>query len=128
MSKTARATAEPVNRVRLIGVVTGAPEERVLPSGTGIVRFRMVVAREPSAMTSGSKVRSDWFECSAWTAAERRRALRLSVGDRIESREPSGVAMFGPARPEPVWSRSRCIGVGDSGRREGSPRGRICWC
>ena len=84
MSKTARATAEPVNRVRLIGVVTGAPEERVLPSGTGIVRFRMVVAREPSAMTSGSKGRSDWFEGSAWTAAERRRALRLSVGDRID--------------------------------------------
>jgi single-strand DNA-binding protein len=74
----------PTNEVRLRGRVSTAPEERVLPSGTLIVTFRVSVAREASPMTNGSKQSSDWVDCSAWGAKTRRAASRWRAGDVVE--------------------------------------------
>lgn len=35
------------NEVRLVGRVSGRPEERVLPSGDRLMTFRVVVTRDP---------------------------------------------------------------------------------
>jgi single-strand DNA-binding protein len=72
------------NEVRLRGRVSTAPEERVLPSGTLIVTFRVSVAREASPMTNGSRQTSDWVDCTAWGAKARRAASRWRAGDVVE--------------------------------------------
>ena len=74
----------PANEVRLRGRVSTAPEERVLPSGTLIVTFRVSVAREASPMTNGSKQSADWVDCAAWGAKARRSASRWRAGDVVE--------------------------------------------
>jgi single-strand DNA-binding protein len=74
----------PANEVRLRGRVSTAPEERVLPSGTLIVTFRVSVAREASPMTNGSKQSSDWVDCTAWGAKVRRATGRWRAGDVVE--------------------------------------------
>lgn len=74
----------PVNEIRLCGRISSGPMERDLPSGTRVVTFRLVVTREPTVMTRGSRQRSDWFECTAWAADHRRRCLRWTEGDVVE--------------------------------------------
>jgi single-strand DNA-binding protein len=64
--------------------VSTAPEERVLPSGTLIVTFRVSVTREASPMTNGSKQSSDWVDGTAWGAKARRAASRWRAGDVVE--------------------------------------------
>lgn len=52
------ADAEPdtaANLVRLRGRLGADPTERILPSGAAIVSFRVVVAREATVMTRGSR-------------------------------------------------------------------------
>ena len=82
--KSSEVPPRPANEVRLRGRVSTAPEERVLPSGTLIVTFRVSVAREASPMTNGSKQSSDWVDCTAWGAKARRAALRWRAGDVVE--------------------------------------------
>lgn len=77
----------PANTVRLRGRVSTAPEERVLPSGTTIVSFRVSVARgssAPTAMTQGSRQSADWVDCTAWAGKVRRTVLRWRGGDVVE--------------------------------------------
>jgi single-strand DNA-binding protein len=75
---------EHVNTVALRGRVTKAVEERELPSGTRISTVRISVRRDRTAMTRGSRQGSDWFDCTAWTAALRRRVQGWHVGDEVE--------------------------------------------
>jgi single-strand DNA-binding protein len=75
-----------VNEVLLRGRVSGEPEERVLPSGSVLVRFRLVMTRDRTPMTAASKATSDWVECAAWGARVRRQAGGWSDGDRVEVR------------------------------------------
>jgi single-strand DNA-binding protein len=75
-----------VNEVLLRGRVSGDPQERELPSGSVLVSFRLVVARERTPMTAASKPSSDWVECTAWGARVRRQAGGWAVGDRVEVR------------------------------------------
>ncbi len=72
------------NHVLLRGRVARAPADRELPSGTTITTFRVTVARARTAMTSGSRQTSDWIDCTAWSAALRRRVSRWQVGDPVE--------------------------------------------
>lgn len=73
-------TAHVANEVRLRGRVSGAPEERVLPSGDRMVTFRVVVARDrPHGRQS-----VDTLECVAWSAQSRRSAARWRDGDVVE--------------------------------------------
>ena len=82
--RTNDETSRPANEVRLRGRVSTAPEERVLPSGTLIVTFRVSVTREASPMTHGSKQSADWVDCTAWGAKARRAASRWRAGDVVE--------------------------------------------
>ena len=76
----------PRNEVLLVGRVSGAPEERVLPSGDCLTTWRLVVDRGPGR-PSPAGVRAttvDTFDCVAWTSAVRRRAAALLAGDVVE--------------------------------------------
>ncbi|GAA1734528.1 single-stranded DNA-binding protein [Aeromicrobium alkaliterrae] len=71
------------NDVRLRGRVSGGPVTRSLPSGDELVSLRIVVPRSAAARKR-SKATVDTIELTAWTAALRRTASRLSEGDVIE--------------------------------------------
>ena len=72
--------ALPANEVRLVGRVSGQPEERVLPSGDRLVTFRVVVAREQPR----GRQTVDALECVAWSARCRRSVSRWADGDIVE--------------------------------------------
>jgi single-strand DNA-binding protein len=78
------ATTVMVNEVTLRGRVSSAPAQRELPSGACIVTLRVAVPRSPSPMTKGSKQASDWVDCVAWGARQRRRLGSWRVGDVVE--------------------------------------------
>ena len=68
------AADEGGNHVEVRGRLSTDPVDRELPSGTPIVSFRLVIPRATTVMTRGSSQRSDWVDCTAWSAAARRRA------------------------------------------------------
>ena len=74
------------NRVVLRGRVSGAPDQRELPSGALVVGVRVAVPRDgaATAMTKGSKQTVDWVECAAWSGLSRRTVARWEVGDLVE--------------------------------------------
>ena len=76
----------PVNEIRLCGRLAAAPSEKVLPSGDPLVTFRLVVPRPVSRRRgpAGGRVPSvDTIDCSAWSAALRRRVVGWESGDLI---------------------------------------------
>jgi single-strand DNA-binding protein len=75
-----------LNEVTLRGRVSGEPQQRELPSGTVLVAFRLVLARERTPMTAASKQSSDWIECAAWGARVRKQAQSWHDGDHVEVR------------------------------------------
>ena len=84
MSTVDEAGARARNVVSLAGRVSSAPVERELPSGDKVVTFRIVMAREQTAMTARSKQVSDWVDCAAWGGRMRRAVASWQVGDRVE--------------------------------------------
>jgi single-strand DNA-binding protein len=78
--------ADGLNVVVLRGRVSGDPQSRELPSGSVLVAFRLVLARERTPMTASSKQVSDWVECSAWGARVRKQAESWRDGDQVEVR------------------------------------------
>jgi single-strand DNA-binding protein len=72
------------NRVLLRGRVSAAPVSRVLPSGDRIVSVRVVLSRERTVMTRGSRQPSDWVECVAWASRPRRSVRSWRPGDTVE--------------------------------------------
>lgn len=71
------------NQVLLRGRVADVAELRTLPSGDQIVSFRLIVDRSAAAKRRSRQL-VDTFDCSAWTARLRTKAMRLAPGDRIE--------------------------------------------
>ena len=84
MSRTDETVTPARNTVSLAGRVSSAPVERELPSGDKVVTFRLVMAREQTAMTARSKQVSDWVDCAAWTGRVRRSVGSWQVGDHVE--------------------------------------------
>ena len=72
----------PVNEVRLVGRVSQAPEERVLPSGDVLWTFRVVVPRSPARTESRQTV--DALECAVWGGRVRRSVATWAEGDLVE--------------------------------------------
>ena len=74
------------NEVVLVGRVSGAPEERTLPSGDCLTTWRLVVDRQPGRRPpDGVRATTvDTFDCVAWTAAVRRRVAALVPDDVVE--------------------------------------------
>jgi single-strand DNA-binding protein len=75
-----------LNEVTLRGRVSGEPQQRELPSGSVLIGFRLVLARERTPMTAASKQSSDWIECAAWGARVRKQAQSWHDGDQVEVR------------------------------------------
>ena len=80
------------NEVQLIGRLSQAPEERVLPSGDSVWTFRVVVPRrrstgKSSAGKSGagkSRQTVDAIECAAWSSRARRSVSGWAADDVVE--------------------------------------------
>jgi single-strand DNA-binding protein len=70
------------NEVRLVGRVSAAPEERVLPSGDVVWTFRVVVERP--AASARRRQRVDALECAAWSSRARRSVRTWAAGDVVE--------------------------------------------
>jgi single-strand DNA-binding protein len=85
----AAQAAEPIecrNEVLLVGRVSGAPEERELPSGDVLVCWRVVLDRPASRRSAREGVRPvtvDTVDCVAWGAGVRRSARSLCAGDVV---------------------------------------------
>ena len=78
-----------MNEVRLVGRVSGEPEERSLPSGDVVVLFRLVVRRHPRGRTAPGRGAAkgpavDTLDVACWAGRPRRAALRLHDGDGAE--------------------------------------------
>ena len=71
-----------VNEVRLVGRVSQAPEERILPSGDVLWTFRVVVPRVPTR--PGSRQTVDALECAVWGGRVRRSVATWAEGDLVE--------------------------------------------
>ena len=69
------------NEVYLVGRVSSAPSEKILPSGDKVVEFRVVIARE---FSRGSKREVDTLDIATWSAKARRSALALRIDMWIE--------------------------------------------
>jgi single-strand DNA-binding protein len=77
-----QAAVESVNEVRLVGRVSRAPEERVLPSGDSLWSFRVVVPR--AERTSGSRHQVDAVDCCVWSGRVRRSVASWRADDIVE--------------------------------------------
>jgi single-strand DNA-binding protein len=79
-----------VNQVILGGRVSGAPEQRELPSGDTVVQLRVVVprsgprARGGTVSTGAAKV--DTIDVACWTKRLQRKAARLTSGELVTVR------------------------------------------
>lgn len=73
----------PANHVELLGRVSAEPESRVLPSGDQIMSFRIIVNRDAAARRR-SRQTVDTVECTAWTAALRKKVARLAPGTVVQ--------------------------------------------
>ena len=82
-SAAGRAAADDaVNEVRLVGRLSAAPQERVLPSGDTVWTFRVVVPRPEDQ--AGGRSTVDALECAVWTGRVRRSVAAWAVGDVVE--------------------------------------------
>ena len=74
------------NEVRLLGRVSGDPEEKVLPSGTTLWTFRLVVSRPPARESTRASTRRavDVLDCAVWGGRVRRSVATWADGDRVE--------------------------------------------
>lgn len=88
-----------INEVALVGRLSGEPKEKVLPSGSKVVEFRLVVERDKNQ--SGSSQLVDTIDIATWSAMGRKSALKLdenawiSVNGAIRRRfwqSPTGLA------------------------------------
>lgn len=73
-------SGQAANEVRLVGRLSAAPEERVLPSGDVVWVFRVVVPRPDG----GGRARVDALECAAWSPRARRAVTSWRDGDVVE--------------------------------------------
>lgn len=84
----ATQTAESRNEVVLVGVVSGAPEVREMPSGDLLGTCRVVVARDVVRPRSDGKPGPsvDVIDCAAWSPRARRTVGAWEEGDLVEVR------------------------------------------
>ena len=84
-ARTGRKAALPdaVNEVRLVGRVSAAPEERVLPSGDTVWTFRVVIPRSAENRGNARQV-VDALDCAVWAGRVRRSVATWAVDDVVE--------------------------------------------
>src|SRR3954447_20883297 len=85
---------EAVNEVTLVGRMSQPAEEQVLPSGSGLWKFRVIVGRPPSA---ASRVNVDALDCVVWTKRPARSVAAWRPGDLVEVKGSLRRRFFTPA-------------------------------
>lgn len=83
-----------VNEVTLVGRMSQPAEEQVLPSGSELVKFRVIVTRPPSAV---SRVTVDSLDCVVFDKRPSRAVLKWAAGDLVEVRGSLRRRFFAPA-------------------------------
>ena len=91
-----------VNEVTLVGRMSQPAEEQVLPSGSQLWKFRVIVGRPPSP---ASRVTVDALDCVVWTKRPARVVSRFGSGDLVEVKGSLRRRFFAPAAGGRV---SRC--------------------
>lgn len=82
--KQAATAGSAANEVRLVGRLSQAPQERILPSGDVLWTFRVVVPRGDSSGTGRQGV--DALDCAVWTGRLRRSVAGWAEDDVVEVR------------------------------------------
>jgi single-strand DNA-binding protein len=77
-------SAEESNEVLLRGRLSGAPEERVLPSGDTVWTFRVVVGRPRDTSAGPRRASVDTIECAVWSGRVKRSVPTWRDGDVVE--------------------------------------------
>jgi single-strand DNA-binding protein len=85
---------EEVNEVTLVGRMSQPAEEQVMPSGSQLWKFRVIVGRPPSAV---SRVTVDTLDCVVWTKRPARTVSGWRTGDLVEVRGSLRRRFFAPA-------------------------------
>jgi single-strand DNA-binding protein len=87
--------AAEVNEVTLVGRMSQPAEEQVLPSGTELWKFRVIVGRPPASRTS--RVTVDALDCVVWARRPARSVCSWRAGDLVEVRGSLRRRFFAPA-------------------------------
>lgn len=88
------ARAGEVNEVTLVGRLSQPAEEHVLPSGSQLWKFRVIVGRPPSP---ASRVSVDALDCVVWARRPARSVARWQKGDLVEVKGSLRRRFFAPA-------------------------------
>ncbi|HET7071871.1 MAG TPA: single-stranded DNA-binding protein [Nocardioides sp.] len=91
---TQETQADDVNEVTLVGRLSRPAEEQVLPSGSGLWKFRVIVGRPPSP---ASRVTVDALDCVVWSRRPARSVAKWQAGDLVEVRGSLRRRFFAPA-------------------------------
>jgi single-strand DNA-binding protein len=85
--------ADEVNEVTLVGRLSQAAEEQVLPSGSELWKFRVIVGR-PASPTS--RVTVDALDCVVWAKRPARSVASWRTGDVVEVKGSLRRRFFAP--------------------------------
>jgi single-strand DNA-binding protein len=91
---TQESQDDEVNEVTLVGRMSRPAEEQMLPSGSELWKFRVIVGRPPSA---ASRVTVDALDCVVWTKRPARSVAKWQTGDLVEVKGSLRRRFFAPA-------------------------------
>jgi len=94
LSTQASQGPEQVNEVTLVGRMSHRAQVQVLPSGSELWKFRIVVGRPPSP---ASRVTVDALDCVVWAKRPARSVSKWQVGDLVEVKGSLRRRFFAPA-------------------------------
>ena len=94
MSTQESQDLDEVNEVTLVGRMSQPAEEQVLPSGSELWKFRVIVGRPPSP---ASRVTVDALECVVWAKRPARSVAKWQTGDLVEVKGSLRRGFFTPA-------------------------------
>lgn len=83
-----------LNEVVLVGRVSAPAEEQVLPSGSELWKFRVIVGRPPSSV---SRATVDTLDCVVWERRPARSVAKWRSGDVVEVKGSLRRRFFAPA-------------------------------
>jgi len=84
---------EEVNEVTLVGRMSQPAEQQVLPSGSELWKFRVIVGRPPS---HASRVTVDALDCVVWAKRPARSVVAWRTGDVVEVKGSLRRRFFSP--------------------------------
>jgi single-strand DNA-binding protein len=83
-----------VNEVTLVGRMSQPAEEQLLPSGSQLWKFRVIVGRPPSP---ASRATVDALDCVVWSKRPARSVATWQAGDLVEVKGSLRRRFFSPA-------------------------------